>query len=111
LPMYAPQRYEGLLTVNSNGLPQGDEMPVDKGVSLWTQTICETSKNNKFAAVNDALCQQGDEISKAYDAPFPMQSFRSGQRAFANKENFLRANDSLELQRQAEQFWQHYWRS
>lgn len=111
LPMYVPQRYQGLLTVNSDGLPQGDEMPVGKSVSLWNQMTYETSKNDKFAAIDDARFQLGDEIFKAYDVPFPMQSFRSGQRAFANKENFLQAIDSLELQHRAEQFWQHHLRS
>ena len=111
LPMYVPQRYQGLLTVNSDGLPQGDEMPFGKSVSLWNQMTYETSKNDKFAAIDDARFQLGDEIFKAYDVPFPMQSFRSGQRAFANKENFLQAIDSLELQHRAEQFWQHHLRS
>ena len=105
LPMYAPMRYQGLRMINSTGLFQGDEVPISSGLLLWRQMSCSLLSHRASIVNNGADLQSNEEMSGAFEAPFPGQSFRSGTRAFSDIEKVLSTADSLELQHQAEKFW------
>ena len=105
LPMYAPMRYQGLRLINSTGLFQADEVPISNGLLLWRQMSCSLLNHRAYIVNNGADLQSNEEMSGAFEAPFPGQSFRSGTRAFSDIEKVLSTADSLELQHQAEKFW------
>jgi len=104
LPMQAPSRYRGLLTVNAGGL--GDtEMSISSGLLLWRQMTQSLSGHRPLAEVAHANLPLNNEFLAACELPFPGNSFRAGVRAFANFPKLLSTSESLELQGQAERFW------
>ena len=105
LPMHAPLRYRGLLTVNPSGLSHGIDIPIAYGALFWFQLTSLLTRNCASADNTDSQLQLDDETIRIYEAPFPGQSFRAGMRAFADLSKLLNATESLELRAQAEQFW------
>ena len=105
LPMQAPLRYRGLLTVNASGLPENTEMPISSGLLLWRQMISSLSGCRPLPGGTHANLPLAAEFLAACELPFPANSFRVGMRAFANLPKVLSTSESLELQGQAERFW------
>ena len=107
LPMGAPLRYHGLLTINMNGLLKGTEISIRNGWPMWSETIESlTKQGGACGASRAAVLHSDDEMIKARTASFPHQSFCAGVHAFANIPKLLNSPESNELCNRAEQFWQ-----
>ena len=108
LPMDAPERYSGLLVMNTT-LGTGDE-PLSPGFLAWR----EMNANNPefdiarlFARGNPQLTAQE---CAAYSAPFPDRGHRAALRAFPPMVPDSPDADGAGVSRQAREFWSREWR-
>jgi tRNA(adenine34) deaminase len=108
LPMAAPQRYAGLLVMNTL-LATGD-VPLSPGFLAW-RAMCEKnpefSVSRLFARGNPHL--PPDECA-AYDVPFPDRGHRAALRAFPNLVPEQPHDDGAAISREARTFWRDAWR-
>ena len=111
LPMHAPPRYLGIATANSDEFAQSELVPINNGVLVWNQITSVLDGNGKPVVTDDRDMQHDRGACEASQAPFPHQSFRAGQRAFASHVRLLEAVDSVQLQNQARQFWLQQFKS
>ena len=107
LPMAAPERYTGLLVMNT--LLATGEVPLSPGFVAW-RDMC--AKNPDFDIAR--LMARGDkslsrEECAAYMAPFPDKGHRAATRAFPAMVPELRCDEGAEVSRQAQVFWQDRW--
>ncbi len=108
LPMAAPQRYRGLLVMNTT-LATGDA-PLSSGFLAWREMCAKNpmfSVSRLFARGNPHL--SGDECA-AYDAPFPDAGHRAALLAFPPMVPEHPDSPGAEVSRQAREFWRHHWR-
>jgi tRNA(adenine34) deaminase len=107
LPMQAPQRYNGLLVMNTM-LATGDEA-LSPGFLAWRE-MCERNPEydvgRLFARGNPQLSPQE---CAAYNAPFPDRGHRAALRAFAPMVPEFADSDGAALSRQARDFLQTQW--
>ena len=107
LPMAAPQRYQGLLVMNTL-LATGDE-PLSPGFLAWRQMCAERpdySVSRLFARGNPHLTEAE---CAAYDAPFPDRGHRAALRAFPALVPEHPQDDGAAISRQAATFWSEQW--
>ena len=107
LPMAKPQRYRGLLVMNTV-LATGDA-PLSKGFLAW-RDMC--AKNSDFDVAR--LFARGNPQmtaceSAAYSAPFPDRGHRAGTRAFPVMVPEFEDSDGAAVSRDARFFWQNHW--
>ncbi|MCW5629292.1 MAG: tRNA adenosine(34) deaminase TadA [Rhodoferax sp.] len=107
LPMAAPQRYSGLLVMNTI-LATGD-MPLGPGFLAWRE-MCQ--KNPEFDIAR--LFARGNPQMTpaecaAYMAPFPDAGHRAATRAFAPMVPEFPDADGAAVSRQARDFWRDQW--
>ena len=107
LPMAAPQRYCGLLAMNTT-LATGDA-PLSPGFLAWRE-MC--AKNPEFSVAR--LFARGNPQMDAAecaacDAPFPDRGHRAALRAFPKMVPQSPADDGALLSRQARDFWRLRW--
>jgi tRNA(adenine34) deaminase len=107
LPMAAPQRYRGLLVMNT-ALGTGDA-PLSPGFMAW-RDMC--AKNPDFDIAR--LFARGNphmtaEECAAYNAPFPDRGHRAATRAFPAMVPDRPDADGAEVSRQARTFWSQAW--
>jgi tRNA(adenine34) deaminase len=107
LPMAAPQRYRGLLVMNTT-LATG-EMPLSPGFLAW-RTMCaqnpEFDVARLFARGNP---QMAPEECTAYNAPFPDRGHRAALRVFPSMVPEHADDDGAAVSRQARDFWASQW--
>ncbi|WBY02037.1 tRNA adenosine(34) deaminase TadA [Ramlibacter tataouinensis] len=107
LPMEAPQRYRGLLVMNTL-LGTGDT-PLSPGFLAWRE-MC--AKHPEFD-VGRLFARGNPQLSlpecAAYDAPFPDRGHRAALRAFPPMVPDSPAADGAELSRRARDFWRGEW--
>ena len=107
LPMHAPERYRGLLVMNTT-LATG-ETPLSPGFLAW-RTMCAQNPAfdvaRLFARGNP---QMSAEECEAYNAPFPDKGHRAALRAFPAKVPEHLDDDGATISRQAQTFWSHQW--
>ncbi len=108
LPMEAPERYRGLLVMNTT-LGTGDA-PLSPGFLAWRE-MC--AKNPEFAV--GRLFARGNphlrpEECAAYDAPFPDAGHRAALRAFPPMVPDHPDADGAAVSRQARDFLAQRWR-
>lgn len=107
LPMAAPDRYQGLLVMNTL-LATGDQ-PLSPGFLSWRE-MCATKPqydvSRLFARGNRHLSM---EECAAYDAPFPDAGHRAALRAFPRLVPEHPGDDGAEVSRQARDFWRERW--
>ncbi len=107
LPMAAPQRYRGLLVMNTT-LATGDA-PLSPGFLAWRE-MCrknpEFDVGRLFARGNP---QMSDEECAAYGAPFPDRGHRAALRAFPPMVPDSPDADGAAISRQAREFWSVQW--
>jgi tRNA(adenine34) deaminase len=107
LPMAAPQRYNGLLVMNTM-LATGDA-PLSPGFLAW-RDMC--TKNPEFDIAR-LLARGNPRMSAAecaaYNAPFPDAGHRAATRAFPAMVPDSPHADGAQTSRQARDFWQHHW--
>ena len=108
LPMAAPQRYLGLLAMNTM-LATG-EKALSPGFLAWRE-MC--AKNPEFD-VSRLFARGNPQMSEAecaaYSAPFPDRGHRAALRAFPPMVPEHPTSDGAALSREARLFWSQQWR-
>ncbi len=107
LPLAAPQRYKGLVVMNT-ALATG-QVPLPEGFKAWRE-MCKAKPDFDIArlfarsekAMSEAECA-------AYMAPFLDAGHRAATRAFPPMVPELQACDGAAISREAMRFWQHVW--
>lgn len=107
LPMVAPQRYHGLLVMNT-ALATGKQ-PLPQGFVDW-RTMCHNkpgfSISGLFARGNPHMTSAE---CAAYDAPFPTMEYRAATRAFPDMVPERRDDHAATTSREAREFWSTRW--
>ncbi|WP_010106363.1 tRNA adenosine(34) deaminase TadA [Verminephrobacter aporrectodeae] len=108
LPMAMPERFAGLLAMNTL-LATGDA-PLPPGFGPW-RALC---RDRPLYGVGRLLTRGNPHLSAAecaaYDAPFPDRGHRAALRAFPERVPVHADDPGAALSRAARQFWQHQWR-
>jgi tRNA(adenine34) deaminase len=108
LPMAAPQRYAGLLVMNTT-LATG-ERPLSDGFLAWRDWCKQQPQfdvGKLFLRGNKHLSA---EEAAAYNAPFPDKGYRAALRAFPPMVPEFEDSEGAAISRQARDFWQNEWR-
>ncbi len=108
LPMHAPERYSGLLVMNTT-LACGDA-PLSDGFKAWRE-MCAKKPDfdiaKLFARGNPHM---SEAECAAYRAPYPDAGHRAATRAFPKLVPEFESSDGAAISRAAQQFWQSQWR-
>jgi tRNA(adenine34) deaminase len=107
LPMAAPERYQGLLVMNTT-LATG-EKPLSDGFLAWRdwcQSQPQFDVGKLFARGNRNMTPQE---TAAYNAPFPDNGFRAALRAFPPMVPEFADSPGAAISRQARDFWRNEW--
>jgi tRNA(adenine34) deaminase len=107
LPMVSPERYKGLLVMNTT-LATG-EAPLSAGFLAWrdwcqSQPLFDVGK--LFKRGNPGMSAQE---TAAYNAPFPDKGFRAALRAFPPMVPEFADSPGAAISRQARDFWRNDW--
>lgn len=107
LPMDCPERFGGLLVMNTL-LATGD-VPLPQGFVDW-RAMC---RDKPSFGVGRLLARGNPQLSPAecaaYDAPFPDRGYRAALRAFPERVPAGPQDEGAALSRQARDFWQQQW--
>jgi pimeloyl-ACP methyl ester carboxylesterase len=107
LPPDAPDRYRGLLLMNT-ALATA-EVPLPEGFVQW-RAMCRARPD---FSISRLLARGNPHLTEAeaaaYDAPFPSAEHRAATRAFPEMVPERPDQDGVEVSRRAAQFWQHAW--
>jgi tRNA(adenine34) deaminase len=107
LPVDAPERYRGLLVMNTT-LATGDA-PLPPGFLAWREMCAknpEFDMGRLFARGNP---QMSAAECAAYNAPFPDKGHRAATRAFPAMVPEREEADGAEVSREAREFWRTSW--
>lgn len=107
LPMAAPERYKGLLVMNTT-LATG-EQPLSAGFLAWrdwcqSQPLFDVGK--LFKRGNPGMSAQE---TAAYNAPFPDKGYRAALRSFPPMVPEFADSPGAAVSRQAQAFWREDW--
>ncbi|KQO19840.1 tRNA adenosine(34) deaminase TadA [Acidovorax sp. Leaf78] len=107
LPMACPDRFAGLLVMNTV-LGTGDA-PLPDGFVDW-RAMC---RDKPLYGVGRLLARGNPHLTAAecaaYDAPFPDKGYRAALRAFPERVPDRTDAPGAAMSRQARDFWQHQW--
>lgn len=107
LPMDCPERFAGLLVMNTL-LATGDA-PLPPGFVEW-RAMC---RDKPLYGVGRLLARGNPQLSlaerAAYDAPFPDKGYRAALRAFPERVPAGPQDEGAAISRQARDFWQRQW--
>ncbi len=107
LPMAAPQRYKGLVVMNTT-LATCDA-PLTAGFKAWRE-MCASKPSFDIARLfSRGNPQMSEAESTAYMAPFPDTGHRAATRAFPPMVPELADSDGAAVSRAARDFWQTQW--
>ncbi len=107
LPMAAPQRYKGLVVMNTT-LATG-QAPLTQGFKAWRE-MCKAKPEFDIARLfsrSDKTLTPAECV--AYMAPFPDSGHRAATGAFPAMVPELADDEGAMLSRQAQDFWQNQW--
>jgi len=107
LPMVAPQRYQGLLVMNTTLATA--EHPLSPGFLAWRQMCADKPSFDVGRLFGRGNPQMSQAECAAYNAPFPDAGHRAALRAFPPMVPEFAHSDGAEVSRQAQDFWQHDW--
>jgi tRNA(adenine34) deaminase len=107
LPMDAPQRYRGLLVMNTT-LATG-ETPLSAGFLAWRQWCDKNSEFDVGRLFARGNAQMAEPEWQAYNAPFPDRGHRAALRAFPPMVPEFADSPGAAVSRRAQAFWQHDW--
>ncbi len=107
LPMDAPQRYNGLLAMNTV-LATGD-VPLTPGFIGWREMCAKNPQFDIARLFARGNPQMSPAECAAYMAPFPDVGHRAATRAFAPMVPEFADSDGAALSRQARDFWTQQW--
>lgn len=107
LPMEAPQRYQGLVVMNTL-LATGD-VQLSEGFFQWR----ETCRKQTLGDIGRLLQQENSRMNQsegdAYSAPFPNEGYRAALRAFPEMVPDSLNDAGAEIARRARAFLRHEW--
>jgi len=107
LPMEAPQRYRGLLVMNTT-LATGDE-PLSPGFIAWREMCAKNPEFDVARLFARGNPQMSAAECAAYHAPFPDRGHRAALRAFPPMVPDGPEAGGAEVSRRALKFWQRDW--
>jgi tRNA(adenine34) deaminase len=107
LPMVAPDRYRGLLVMNTT-LATG-EVPLSPGFLAWRAMCAQNPDFNVARLFARGNPQMSAAECAAYEAPFPDRGHRAALRAFPALVPEHLDDDGAAISRQASDFWQNGW--
>jgi len=107
LPMAAPQRYKGLLVMNTT-LGTGDA-PLPAGFVAWREMCAKNPEFDVARLFARGNPQMSAAECAAYSAPFPDKGHRAALRAFPPMVPDNPDADGAAISRQARSFWQNDW--
>lgn len=107
LPMAAPQRYQGLLVMNTT-LGTGDA-PLPAGFVAWREMCAKNPEFDVARLFARGNPQMSAAECAAYSAPFPDKGHRAALRAFPPMVPDSPEADGAAISRQARGFWQNDW--
>lgn len=107
LPMAMPDRFEGLLVMNT--LLATGNAPLPAGFVDW-RAMC---RDKPLYGVGRLLARGNPHLTPAecaaYDAPFLDKGYRAALRAFPERVPAALDDPGAALSREARHFWQHQW--
>lgn len=107
LPMAMPDRFEGLLVMNTL-LATGDA-PLPSGFVDWRAMCREKPLYGVGRLLFRACPHLMPAECAAYDAPFPDKGYRAALRTFPERVPAASDDPGAALSRAARHFWQHQW--
>ncbi|MBX3611375.1 MAG: tRNA adenosine(34) deaminase TadA [Hydrogenophaga sp.] len=107
LPMAAPQRYRGLLVMNT-ALGTGD-VPLSPGFLAWREMCAAKPDFDVARLFGRGNPQMSEGECAAYSAPFPDRGHRAALRAFPPMVPEHPDSDGAAISREARAFWQERW--
>jgi tRNA(adenine34) deaminase len=107
LPMAAPQRYKGLLVMNTT-LATG-EVPLSPGFLAWREMCAKNPAFDIARLFARGNPQMSPQECTAYMAPYPDAGHRAATRAFPPMVPELANSDGAAVSREATVFWQAHW--
>ena len=108
LPIANPQRYKGLLVMNTT-LACGDA-PLSEGFKAWRE-MCANKPDFDIAKLfSRGNPQMSPAECAAYMAPFPDAGHRAATRAFPPMVPEHESSDGAAISRAAREFWRNDWR-
>jgi len=107
LPMAAPQRYQGLLVMNTTLATA--EHPLSPGFLAWRQMCADKPNFDVGRLFGRGNPQMSPAECAAYNAPFPDAGHRAALRVFPPMVPEFAHSDGADVSRQAQDFWQHDW--
>ena len=107
LPMAAPQRYRGLLAMNT-ALGTGDA-PLSPGFLAWREMCAKNPEFDVARLFARGNPQMSPQECAAYSAPFPDRGHRAALRAFPPMVPDRPDADGAAVSRKAREFWSNQW--
>ncbi len=107
LPMAAPERYRGLLVMNTT-LATGDQ-PLSPGFLAWREMCAKNPEFDVARLFARGNPQMSAEECAAYNAPFPDRGHRAALRAFPAMVPEFEESDGAAISREARSFWRERW--
>lgn len=107
LPMAAPQRYKGLLVMNT--LLACGETPLSAGFLAWREMCAKHPDFNIARLFARGNLQMTAAECAAYNAPFPDRGHRAATRVFPAMVPEFGNSDGADISRDARRFWQSHW--
>jgi tRNA(adenine34) deaminase len=107
LPMAAPQRYQGLLVMNTT-LATGDA-PLSPGFVAWREMCAKNPEFDVGRLFGRGNPQMSADECAAYNAPFPDRGHRAALRAFPPMVPDGMNSDGAAISRAARDFWRDEW--
>lgn len=107
LPMAAPERYRGLLVMNTT-LGTGD-VPLSPGFLAWREMCASKPDFDVGRLLGRGNPQMSEAECAAFNAPFPDRGHRAALRAFPPMVPEHPDSDGAALSRAAREFWRERW--
>ena len=107
LPMAAPQRYQGLLVMNTTLATA--QQPLSTGFLAWRQMCADKPLFDVGRLLGRGNPHMSEAECAAYNVPFPDTGHRAALRAFPPMVPEFEHSDGVVVSRQAQAFWQHEW--
>jgi tRNA(adenine34) deaminase len=108
LPMHAPQRYKGLVVMNTT-LACGDA-PLTDGFKAWREMCAKKPDFDIAKLFSRGNPQMSEAECAAYMAPFPDAGHRAAMRAFPPMVPEFETSDGAAISQQAREFWRNDWK-
>lgn len=107
LPMAAPQRYRGLLVMNTT-LACGDA-PLSDGFKAWREMCAKKPEFDIAKLFSRGNPHMSEAECASYMAPFPDAGHRAATRAFPPMVPEFESSEGAAISREAREFWRKAW--